>query len=154
MSRSVPAILANVAAETPVDRRRRGVAHFAGTLAPHVPDSGEGGTSMSRSSRLLVAALLTLVVTPAFAFTLDARSFGKFISKYACAASPTSTAEVAACKPKALCRFPSTAVADQGHLGFLIVDAFGKSACVIPSFDSQGTVNGVVALNGDFELVH
>ena len=108
---------------------------------------------MSRSLRLLVAASLTLVVTPAFAFTLDAGSFAKFIAKYACAASPTSATEVAACKPKALCRLPSTVPADQGHLGFLVVDASGKAACVIPSFDSQGTVNGTTAFNGDFELV-
>lgn len=109
---------------------------------------------MSRSSCLLMAAFLTLVGTPAFAFTLDAASFGKFLSKYACAASPTNATEVAACKPKALCRFPSTAPGDQGHLGLLVVAASGQAACVIPSFDSQGTVNGVAAFNGDFEVVH
>jgi hypothetical protein len=106
---------------------------------------------MTHASRLL-AVFVALSTTPAFAFTLDAGSFGKFISKYACAASPTSTTEVGACKPKALCRFPSTASIDPGHLGFLVVDASGKGSCVIPSFDSQGAVSGVSSTNGDFEL--
>jgi len=109
---------------------------------------------MSRSShllfRLLVAAFLALLAAPTFAINLDARSFGKFIAKYACAASPTSVSEVAACKPKVLCR----SSANGGGLGFLVVDTNRRGACVIPSFDSQGNVLGVTAELADFELVH
>jgi hypothetical protein len=106
---------------------------------------------MSRGVRLLVP-FVALVVVPSWVFALDAASFGKFIAKYACAASPTNPTEVAACKPKVLCRFPSGATIEPGHLGFLVVDASGKGACVIPQFDSQGAVNGVAADAGDFEL--
>jgi len=105
---------------------------------------------VSQPSRLLVA-LLGLVVTPAFAgAVVNASSFDKFISKYACAASPTSVSEVAACKPKVLCR----SSANGGGLGFLVVDTNRRGACVIPSFDSQGNVLGVTAELADFELVH